>query len=192
MSADDASPQTYLVLLPIYDPAAGKWHTLNLGMPLYAPQAEAIRAEPVMKATDFTVTSVGIEFNLIGRAKFLHMPPGWPAAFDSAGLHGTYKDMAALSAFHAVYLQLGLQTRGRGERGASRANREVRDFLVAAVLVRIAKGTSQRVAVCEVVTEYDRLLPWPFRAAQNTLWTLVKRHLARTRLSVPSPPKRVS
>lgn len=170
-------PRIYDVKLPtIYDMAAGQVHRVTISLPLYAPQAKAISATPVMYAAGMMVDRDGI---------MLHLPSGllredvlgWPEAFAAAGLEGIYDGFAALAAYRLIAQKMVERKRGRGERGASKAKRHEKDFLLAECLMRMAKGLSQEAAVLAVLNDFPHLSPWSWETATESMLKMLKRHL---------------
>lgn len=199
-----AVPRTYFVKLPfLWDIEAQAVHRMTAELALYEPQAIELgllppdglapgETAPVVLAEGFAVDQDGIVLYL-PHGWYRHNPERWPEAFDACGLAGFYEGLPGLAALRAVSVQTGLQKRKRGQRGSSKRKLYERDFLLAAALVRIAKGSSQRVAVCEALEEYDDVMPWRFKVAQNALHVLVKRYLRKGQLRgqplfVPSLP----
>lgn len=200
-----ARPRAYFVKLPLlWDIEAQAVHRMTAELALYEPQAIALGllppdgqypgdTAPVVLADGFAVDQNGITLYL-PTAWYRHDPERWTEAFTACGLSGFYEGLQGLAAFRAVAVQNSLKARKRGQRGSGKRKQYERDFLLAAALVRIAQGMSQRKAVCEALAEYEEEIePWRFDVAQNALLVLVTRFLRKGRLKgdrffVHSPP----
>lgn len=188
---DPTQPREYLVRLPaLYDVATGEVHRATFRLFLYGPQAERVRAKAVMNAAGFFVSRDGIELYLTAGI-VMERPEHWAEAFDVLGLTGTYDGLPALAAIQAISLWTSQRAPRRGERGPGKQGQGARDLLLAAVLLRVAQGSSIRSAVCSVLAEYEDVVPWRFETAEASLLQVVKRHLRGSRSFVPSPPNRV-
>jgi hypothetical protein len=199
-----AAPRIYYVRLPLlWDIEAKAVHRMTAELALYEPQALALGllppdglesgiTAPVVLAQGFGIDREGIVLYLTKRA-YRHNPERWAEAYDACGLTGFYEGLQGLAALRAISMQTGLQTRKRGQRGSGKRRQYERDFLLSAALVRIARGMSYRVAVCDALSEYDDITPWRFEVAQNALLVLVSRFIRKGRLRdepffVHSPP----
>lgn len=172
-------PRIYDVRLPlIYDLKAHQTHRVTISLPLYAAQARAISATPVMHAAGMMVDRDGILLDLPG-GQLREDIPGWPEAFAAAGLDGIYDGLAALAAYRLIEQELAGQKRASGKRGAGKGKRHARDFFLAESLAHMAAGLSQQKAVCRALAEHPKLSPWPWKTAEDALLKMLKRHLYR-------------
>lgn len=156
----------------VVDEETAQRHTAKFAFTLYEPQAEGIDVAANMTASALEATKRGYALTLV-HGKLWRVPIGWSDWWDDAKLSPC--DAArALAAVRAFAIWDAGRNRTRGERGPGLAGLERRDFLLSAVLLRIARGMSWRGAVENTLNEYETESTARDSAA---LLQVLKRHL---------------
>lgn len=166
------APEQHEVRFILNDEETGERHTVTFPIPLYEPIADRMDAALFMTASELEVDELGYSLTLV-HGKLRILPDDWETWWASHGMTQSC-GARALAALCAFSIWCTNRARSRGEHGPIRDGLERRDFLVSAVLLRIANGMSWRSAVENTLDEYE---PESTRRESDALLQLVKRYL---------------
>ncbi len=149
----DYSRKTTRIQLVIEDPDAGERHKVEISVPLNDVQSDSIDTAQVMSGTNLAAIANGPTVDLIHGRLRLPVSSQWKDWWAAAKLQDCSgpQALAALRAF-AIFSSA---KKGRGERGPNKDSADRNDFMIAAVLVRLARGMSRRAAVESALIEFE-------------------------------------
>lgn len=152
--AAKAAPLRQMVTLrflePVVDQLTGEAFRISMRFPLFEIQLESGDFADVMDANHLVADRSGFGFDLI-HGRFRHEPEGWSAAWTKLGLPALAEGFRAFAAMKATQAAM---VRADEHPLGPRPD-DFRDFLLAAVLKRLAEGESWRAAVAAVNEEFD-------------------------------------